>query len=133
MQAIEELLICHEGIRLKPYTDTQGKLTIGVGRNLTDKGISKLEAMQLLRNDIETIRGQLNTLPVFRGLKDHQKAALIDMGFNLGFSGILQFTQMWNALGRRDHALAAKEMLDSKWARQTGNRAVELARMIKAE
>ena len=48
MPTIEEQLLLHEGLRLKPYRCTSNKLTIGVGRNLEDKGISKEEAMRLL-------------------------------------------------------------------------------------
>lgn len=58
-QQLREQLERHEGLRLKPYKDTVGKLTIGIGRNLDDKGISRKEAFALLDNDIAEVVRQL--------------------------------------------------------------------------
>jgi len=72
--SIKKLLIKHEGLRLKPYLDTEGKLTIGVGRNLDDVGISKEEAMYLLGNDIQrAILSARDTFPWYRKLNDARK------------------------------------------------------------
>jgi lysozyme len=115
---------------LKPYSDSVGKLTIGVGRNLDDVGISETEALFLLANDIENITNKLQSIPVFNTLSTNQQIALSDMAFNLGFHGILRFRKMWAALETSNYQLAGKEMLNSKWARQVPLRASELTKMI---
>ena len=129
---LEEMLIKHEGLKLKPYTDTVGKMTVGVGRNLDDNGISKDEALFMLRNDIETITGELsNSFPFVDGLCVARQDALINMAFNLGMPRFKKFKRMIAALRDGDFTQAACEMLDSKWAKQVGNRAIELADIIK--
>lgn len=127
---IIKMLIEHEGIRLKPYHDITGKLTIGIGRNLDDCGISKEEALLLLENDIQQVLTKLQTIPIFNSLSESQQVALADMAFNLGFSGILKFKRMWAALEKGDFNLAAAEMLNSKWAKQLPARASELSQML---
>ena len=127
-----KLLITHEGLRLKPYRDTRGKLTIGVGRNLDDVGITEDEALYLLKNDIKRVLDFLKErLPYWNGLTETRKMALVDMCFNLGPGGFLSFKKMLRALERGDYEQAAKEMLDSRWARQVGRRAEELAEMMR--
>ena len=59
MTRLHEMLIRHEGLRLKPYRDTVGKLTVGVGRNLDDVGITREEALMLLNNDIAEVRREV--------------------------------------------------------------------------
>lgn len=126
-------LVHHEGIRLKPYHDSVGKLTIGVGRNLDDVGITNLEAKVLLENDIERVEAELLAkLPVYAALDDVRQRVLMDMAFNMGVAGVLGFTQMLQAINLRDFGDAAREMLDSKWAKQVGPRAVELAEMMRS-
>lgn len=122
----------HEGLRLKPYTDTVGKLSIGVGRNLTDRGISEAEAGVLLANDIEIVRIELsNAAPWWLRLDDVRQRVLADMAFNLGVPVLLTFSVMLAAVKRGDFALASAEMLRSRWAEQVGERAQRLARMMR--
>lgn len=131
-QPIRDQLIIHEGMRLKPYKDNVGKLTIGVGRNLDDVGISREEAMQLLDNDINIVMDSLDlALPWWRTLDDLRSRAIIDMVFNLGITRFLGFKQMLIALKAKQYDLAAQEMLDSKWAKQVGIRAQTLAAMMR--
>jgi lysozyme len=130
-QQLTNLLFKHEGLRLKPYFDIVGKLTIAVGRNLDDVGISESEALFLLCNDIESITSHLKTIPAFNTLNTNQKIALSNMTFNLGFHGILRFKKMWAALEANNYQLAAKEMLNSKWAEQAPLRAKELSNLIR--
>lgn len=127
---IEAMLLRHEGLRTRPYLDTKGKLTIGVGRNLDDMGITEDEAMYLLRNDIELHRRELGRFPWFAGLNDTRQAVLIDMHFNLGATRFNTFRQMIEALERGDYISAAGEMRNSRWAAQVGNRAEELSTMM---
>ena len=130
LERLREQLILHEGLRLKPYRDTVGKLTIGVGRNLDDKGISPTEAIQFLDHDIEDVSRELRAgLPCFLTLDGVRQSVLIDMGF-MGVARLLQFKKMIAALERQNYQGAAAEMLLSKWASQVGHRAVTLADMM---
>ena len=121
---IKKLLILNEGLRLKPYYDTVGKLTIGVGRNLIDNGISEDEAMYMLENDIRRAVQDLQRIFInFNDYDEHVKAVLIDMMFNLGFEGFMSFKKFIRAIKDGDMETAAKEMMDSKWAMQVKSRA----------
>ncbi|RMH50503.1 MAG: lysozyme [Zetaproteobacteria bacterium] len=131
MQRLSALLIRHEGMRLKPYRDSVGKLTIGVGRNLDDVGLREEEARFLLENDLRAVIAELQPLPWFAALDPPRKHAIIDMGFNLGLPRLLGFRRMIAAIERGDWPAAADEMLDSRWARQVGRRAEELARTMR--
>lgn len=129
---LDRLLIGHEGFRVKPYTCPAGKLTIGVGRNLADNGISGPEAMLMLHNDLWETRLSLEKIvPRFLGLSPVRRAALIDMCFNLGLSRFMGFKQMLAALKAGDFDQAADAMLDSTWATQVGERAKTLADMMR--
>jgi lysozyme len=117
-----------EGFRLKPYHDSVGKLTIGVGRNLDDVGISASEADFLLVNDLdEAERSARRLLPNFDALSDVRRAVILNMAFNLGETRLAGFVNTLEAIreGRWDDAAAG--MLASKWAKQVGARAVRLA------
>ena len=131
MKSIEEQLILHEGLKLKPYRCTAGKLTIGVGRNLDDKGISKEEALFLLANDIEDAIKDLSNFDWFEDLDPVRKKVVIDMRYNLGPTRFRQFKRMIAALAAGDYKAAADQMLDSRWARQVKTRADRLAEMMR--
>jgi len=124
-------LVRHEGMRLKPYRDSVGKLTIGVGRNLEDVGLSNLEARLLLDNDVERVEQELiRRLTWYQSLSDVRQRVLMDMAFNLGVEGLLKFTRALSAMADKDFAKASEEMLNSKWAQQVGQRAHDLAAMM---
>jgi lysozyme len=126
--SLETDLIRDEGLRLKPYRCTAEKLTIGVGRNLDDVGITKDEAMVLLRNDIaEAERGLLAEFPWYLRLSEARREVLINMAFNMGIPTLKGFAKMWAALKIGKFDRAADEMLGSTWARQVGPRAQRLA------
>jgi lysozyme len=131
LTVLEIQLIKHEGMRLLPYHCTAGKLTIGVGRNLEESGISRDEAVLLLRNDIERFATALDKrFPWFRSLSEIRQRALIDMSF-MGMGKVLEFKRMLAALEAFDYATAAAEMLASKWASQVGTRARTLATLLR--
>lgn len=131
-QSLRDQLIKHEGFRLKPYRDTVGKLTIGVGRNIEDVGISQAEAMMLLNNDIDRCVAELSRAFVwFEYQTSERKRALIDMCFNLGITRLLGFKKMIAAIEVCDYDRAAREALDSRWASQVGQRAHTIANMIR--
>lgn len=130
--SIRDQLLRHEGLRLKPYRDSVGKLTIGVGRNLDDVGISHEEALFLLDNDISQARARvLHVLPWAAHLDTSRFEVLINMAFNMGITGLLGFPKFLGALESGDFPTASREMLDSEWAAQVGQRAQELAQIMR--
>jgi lysozyme len=131
-EVLEEQLIRHEGLKLKPYRCPASKLTIGVGRNLDDVGLQIDEVKLLLRNDIAVATAVCrSSIPNFEWLSDRRRMALIDMAFNLGGSRFRGFMKMRSAVAEEDFELAAREMEQSKWAGQVGQRAVTLAAMMR--
>ena len=137
MEKLKEQLIRHEGLRLKPYRCPAGKLTIGVGRNIEDRGITKAEAMAMLENDIAGARGDVGMLLEQFGidawrLSQPRKDALTNMAFNLGSRRLAGFKKMFAAIRDGNYDLAAAEMLDSKYADDVGQRAVELANQLSS-
>lgn len=115
---IYEQLRRDEGVRLKPYTDTVGKLTIGVGRNLTDDGITEAEAAALLVNDVGSVVAQLSPLAWWAALDEIRQWAIVNMAFNLGVPRLLHFPSMIHFLSLKDFESAANAALDSDWARE---------------
>lgn len=127
------LLLRHEGIRLKPYKDSVGKLTIGIGRCIDDVGISEMEALYLLSNDIRRVSKQAqDAFPWFKSLSVTRQDVVLSMVFNLGLAGFSKFKMLIQAIAVQDYERAAKEMLQSKWSQQVGNRAKELAEMMRS-
>lgn len=122
----------HEGFRANPYTCTAGKLTIGYGTNL-DAGITKTQAEALMSEELANIEYDLGDKLQnwFSRLSDVRKAVLVNMAYNLGLNGLMRFRKMIDALAHKDFELASREMLNSKWAKQVGRRAVELAEQMK--
>ena len=132
LDKIQAQLIRHEGLRLKPYVCTAGKLTIGVGRNLTDSGISKDEAMIMLRSDIADAVSDLMTLfDDFSDLPEKVQRVLIDMRFNLGPFGFRGFRRLMACIENRNFWQAAEEMKDSRWFNQVGSRGKTLYKMMR--
>lgn len=130
MTNLEKLLIRHEGIKLKPYSDTAGKLTIGIGRNLTDDGITKDEAYLLMHNDIVTCNTELSKFYWFKNLDSVRQDVLIDMAFNLGIPKLLGFRNMIEALKEKDYKKASEAMLASIWTAEVHTRAFDLSQMM---
>lgn len=127
---IEQLKL-HEGVRRYPYTDTVGKTTIGVGRNLTDNGLSESEIAFLLLSDIKDAIELLDEiLPGHELLSEARQLVLADMSFNLG-QGLRLFKKFISCMRMGDYERASEEMLDSKWAIQVGVRATRLARIMR--
>lgn len=132
MTTLVPQLAAHEGLRLKPYRDSVGKLTIGVGRNLDDVGISTAEAGVLVVNDIARAEQGLDLrLPWWRKLDASRRAVLIDMAFNMGVEALCGFTTTLAAVQSGRYGEAAASMLRSKWAGQVGRRAATLSRMMR--
>ncbi len=125
-------LINHEGLSLKPYQCPANKLSIGIGRNLEDRGITQDEAIYLLNNDINLSNDELTrTFPFYKDLSDTRQNVLINMHVNLGLPTLLKFKKFIKNLEDKNYLFASDEMLDSRWAKQVGNRAIELSNLMK--
>ena len=123
-----------EGCKLKPYYCTSGKLTIGIGRNLEAKGVTRAEAQFMLESDIvETIKELDELLPDWRDVSEVRQMVLINMAFNLGTFGLLNFKRTIAYIREQDFDKAADEMLRSEWADQVGERAVRLSEAMRTE
>lgn len=134
IEALKDQLILHEGLKLEPYQCTAGKLTIGVGRNIEDIGITEDEARYLLDNDILRVCDELDrAVPWWRDLSDVRQRVMVDMVFNLGMSRFLQFKNFLAGVEAEDWDTAAEEMLDSRWASQVGQRANRLAEAMRTD
>lgn len=131
-EALEAELIRDEGLRLKPYRCTSNKLTIGVGRNLDDRGVTREEALYLLHSDIKAEEAALDKhLPWWRTLSDARQRVLLNMSFNLGIKRLLGFKNTLGMIERGQYVKAADGMLESLWARQVGSRAERLAERMR--
>lgn len=106
-----------EGLRLFPYYDTKGVLTIGVGRNLNE-GISETEADYMLDNDIQDTIEDAHKFKWFEEISPARKHVILNMLFNLGLSRFKTFKKMIRAIELDQWALASVEALESKWAKQ---------------
>jgi lysozyme len=121
-------LIDDEALRTKLYRCSEGYLTIGVGRNLDTKGISRAEALYLLDNDITDALADCRAAVVgFDDLDPVRQEVLANMALNLGRDRFLGFRKMRAAVAAREFETAAVEMLNSKWAQQVKGRADRLA------
>ena len=157
---IEEQLILHEGLRLEVYKCPADYWTVGVGRNLEGKpltkgeqeyilgcsglepeqviailrecGISKDDALFLLANDIEDAVKDLSNFEWYENLDPIRKKVVIDMRYNLGPTRFRQFRRMIAALSVGDYKAAAAEMVDSRWYHEVGNRSKRLVRMMES-
>ena len=127
-----DMLKKHEGLMLKPYRCTAGKLTIGYGRNIKDNGITEEEALIMLIAD--TITAEQELCEIFKDydlFSDNRKIALIDMIFNLGKPRFLLFDKTIGLIKSGDWESAAGEALDSRWADQVGKRAITISEMLR--
>ena len=131
---LKEMLIKNEGMKLHPYKCTANKTTIGVGRNLTDNGITSAEAEQMLANDMDNVFADLDrNIPFWQSLPYNVRLVLCDMCFNLGIKRLCKFTKMLEAMEERDFELAAEELLDSTYAVQVKKRADRNYRLVIGE
>ena len=121
-----------EGLRLKPYLDTVGKTTIGVGRNLSDRGITQAEADLLLNDDIDLCEHELDQHAAWwRQMADPRQRAILNMCFQLGWGGLSGFKNTLALLESGKYAQAADNALKSLWARQVPERAKRVTDMLR--
>ncbi len=127
MSDLVEKLKDHEGFRERPYQCSEGVWTFGYGFTY----LTKDEADIVLRIKVRKLRARL--YPWIRELSPERQDVIVNMAFNLGISGLMKFKKMWAAIEVGEWNKAAAEMLDSRWARQVGYRAVELAEVMRGD
>jgi lysozyme len=131
-EQLQKQLAVHEGKTNKIYTDTVGKVTCGVGHNLSDKGVSDAVVALMLEEDIaDAIEDVKKLVPGFEKLSDNRKVALTDMCFNLGYTRMAGFKNTLRFINSGQFDKAADNMLQSLWARQVKGRAIKLANMVR--
>lgn len=129
---LRHLIELHEGKRPYPYVDTVGKLTIGVGHNLTDRGLTEQQIDFIYEDDVRVAMMDLDlVLPSWRALDEVRQMALVDMSFQLGRERLSQFVMTLGLIQSGDYEGAADAMLDSLWASQTPIRVNRLAQMMR--
>ena len=128
---VDELLV-DEGLKLRPYVDTVGKITIGVGRNLTDRGITSATALDWLAQDIAECQADLATFGWWLTLDGVRCRALLNLRFNLGPNRFRTFKKMLAAIECGDFETAATELDASAWATQVQpSRRTRLIRQLR--
>ena len=136
MDKLLAMLKRHEGMETHAYECSEGKVTVGVGRNIDKEGgigLSDDEVDYLLQNDVERVIKELAAeYPWFSDLDDVRRDAMVDISFNLGATRLRLFKRALSAMEVGNYAEASTEFLDSKWARQVGGRALELTDMISS-
>ena len=128
---IKEMLIKNEGLVLQVYKDSLGYDTIGVGRCLDKNGISEDEAMYLLENDIKRVVDNLDKMwEVWRSFPVPAQEVCVDMAFQMGIAGFMNFRQTRALMEMGCWLEASEEVLRSKYAVQTPNRAARNSRKL---
>lgn len=128
---IKDMLVRHEGLRLHAYKCSEGFLTLGVGRNLDANGISEDEAMYMLDNDIKRVTKNLeNVWGVYRTFPEKARMVCIDMSFQMGISGFMNFRQTRALMEMGCWLEASEELLRSRYANMTPNRALYNSRQL---
>lgn len=131
-EKLQAQLIVDEGKRARVYSDTVGKLTVGVGRNISDRDFSDDEIALMLKNDIAIVERELDKqLPWWRKMTDARQNCLANMAFNLGVPRLLGFKKALAAMQAERWESASDELLDSTWSRQVGQRAIRIAAVIR--
>ena len=135
MKRLIETLKRHEGVKYYVYKDHLGYETIGVGRCLKQGvglGLTHDEVDYLLMNDINRCLEELDAaFPWFKDLTEIRREAMINLCFNLGLTRLRKFEKALAAMSIHNYEEAANEFLDSRWAKQVGNRAQEVTEMIR--
>ncbi|WP_175899684.1 glycoside hydrolase family protein [Burkholderia vietnamiensis] len=121
-----------EGRMKRIYVDTVGKVSGGIGRNLTDKGFRDNEIDLMYENDIAETEAWLDrNLTWWRSLDPVRQRVVMNMAFNMQ-GELLTFVNTLAAIQRGDYGAAADGMLNSLWAKQVGARARRLADLMRS-
>jgi len=132
----QKMLVRDEGLRLQPYRCTSGKLTLGVGRNLDDVGITKTTAYQMLDEDITAAASACITIfggQVWQTWSENRRLGWINLAFNLGEAGLVGFRNTLKAARGGNWIEVERHLKASKWYRQVGSRSERVIAMICRE
>ena len=130
--ALLERIKHHEGFRSKVYQCTEGYDTIGFGFAIKDLVLDEDIAEMILMRKLEDLMKRIGkTFSWWKSADSDVKDVVVEMCFQLGGSGFSKFKKTIDHLENKRYGKASAEMLDSKWARQTPNRALELSNIIK--
>lgn len=129
-EKLKQMLKCDEGVAYTAYKCSAGYWTAGVGRNLETARFTEREISNWLQEDIIYFYDKLMRFNFFKTLSENRQLALINMCFNIGLNGFSKFRKMIAALEKEDFETAAEEMLDSRYARQVGERADRLVHIL---
>ena len=141
LERLMESVKKHEGYRNKVYLDTLGKRTVGVGHLCVedfwedDKEYEEKFLMEILAEDLQNAIKGARELKEEHSCTDIDEIAqeiIVEMVFQLGKNGVSKFKNMWKALSEHNYTGASYEILDSKWAKQTPNRAKSMAELMKS-
>tara|TARA_R100001480_G_scaffold151689_1_gene153191 strand:+ start:156 stop:590 length:435 start_codon:yes stop_codon:yes gene_type:complete len=129
----------HEGFVPKIYKDSLGYATIGYGHLVLPeeqweegKEYSKEQLEHVFKTDFNNAVGQATGLMDGMDLDDKVREVIIEMVFQLGIGGVGKFKKMWEALRKKDYGEASFQMMDSRWAKQTPNRAESLSKVMRS-
>lgn len=125
-----DLIKHHEGLRLTPYKDSEGVLTVGYGHNL-ERPITEIDAERLLKMDLRAAENDCAGFDWYHALDRVRRAVILNMVFNLGLHRFSKFKKTIGFIENGQFYKAADEMLDSKWAGQVGSRAIVLSNMMR--
>jgi lysozyme len=128
----EKMLLVDEGLRLKPYRCTAGKLTIGYGRNLDDVGISREVAYMMLQEDLQIAEKACKRIfpELFDQWGENRRLGWINLAFNLGYNRLMQFRNTLRAARIEDWPEVEKGLRASLWFKQVGKRAERVIAMV---
>ena len=129
---LREVLTDHEGLKYKPYKCTAGKLTIGIGHNLDDRGVSPAVVNLMYDEDVTEVVADLKIIFTdFDDLPYDIHIVLADMRFQLGANRFRKFRKMIAAVKQSNWPEMIIQMKDSDWYKQTTNRANDLISMVR--
>ena len=133
MKDIIEQLKIHEGYKSKVYKCTAGVDTIGVGFAIKDLELSEEVCDLILQEKLELLEERFEKkFDWFKTSPIEVRNVMLNMAYQLGFRGFCKFKKTIAYLEDAEWEKASVEMLDSKWAKQTPNRARELSEIIKS-
>lgn len=132
---LKDQLIRDEGKIRYAYQDSEGYWTIGVGFLIDQKkggGLYDEEIDFILGNRIRMIEAAaLKQWAWLKDIDEIRRSVVYNMAFNIGVDGVAKFKKFLTLLQSHDYELASYEMLDSKWAKQVGDRATRLSRQMR--
>ena len=132
IERLKKTLRRHEGVKNSIYKCSAGYHTVGIGHNLDTMPLSDRAIDLILEDDIEIATQDVKrNISFFDDLPTEVQETLVNMCFNLGITRLLMFKNMLKAIENRDWKRASEEALDSRWAKQVGDRAIELASVLE--